>query len=241
MNKGRSTYPVQFNTDSNTINNLMQSYLNAENFKIYEKKGEQYFRAGDQMMGYRGLKYSINGQTLTIEAWLDGALGNFPLEQNSMNIMAMNYRNSLNNLFQEISKLNGGNMNNNQMRFDPNTGQPINQNINNNGMKFDPQTGQPIQNNNQQVNQNNNINQFAQTFQNENEKKQEKMCEIGFWISILGLLCSFTGVAMGLLVYIMDFYFASQGLKTRKKGKAIATIVISILSIFIFIVYLISA
>ena len=57
-----------------------------------------------------------------------------------------------------------------------------------------------------------------QTFQNENEKKQEKMCEIGFWISILGLLCSFTGVAMGLLVYIMDFYFASQGLKTRKRG-----------------------
>ena len=33
MKKGRSNYPVQFNTDSNTINNLMQSYLTAENFK----------------------------------------------------------------------------------------------------------------------------------------------------------------------------------------------------------------
>lgn len=32
-----STYSVEFNVDQNTINNLMQSYLNAENFKIYEK------------------------------------------------------------------------------------------------------------------------------------------------------------------------------------------------------------
>ena len=221
MKKGRSTYPVQFNTDSNTINNLMQSYLNAENFKIHEKKGEQYFRAGDQMVGFRGLKYSINGQTLTVEAWLDGALGNFPLEQNSMNMMAMNYRNSLNNLFQEISKLNGGNNMNNQQNFDP-------------------QTGQPIQNNNQQLNQNNNnINQFAQTFQNENTKKQEKLCEIGFWLSIFGLLASFFGVAYGLIIYIMNFYFASQGLKTKKRGKAIATIVLSIISILVIIFQLI--
>lgn len=219
MKKGRSTYPVQFNTDPNLINNLMQSYITAENFKIYEKKGEQYFRAGDQMMGYRGLKYSINGQILTIEAWLDGALGNFPLEQNSLNMMAMNYRNSLNNLFQEIAKLNNG-------------GNNI---MNNNQQNFNSQQEQPISNNNQQIDSNNNVNQFANTFQNENAKKQETMCEIGFWLSILGLLGSFAGIVMGLLVYVMDFYFASQGLKTRKRGKAIATIVLSIISILIII------
>lgn len=219
MKKGRSTYPVQFNTDPNLINNLMQSYITAENFKIYEKKGEQYFRAGDQMMGYRGLKYSINGQVLTIEAWLDGALGDFPLEQNSMNIMAMNYRNSLNNLFQEIAKLNNG-------------GNNI---MNNNQQNFNSQQEQPVSNNNQQINSNNNVDQFANTFQNENAKKQETMCEIGFWLSILGLLGSFAGIVMGLLVYVMDFYFASQGLKTRKRGKAIATIVLSIISILIII------
>lgn len=180
------------------------------------------------MMGYRGLTYSISNQTITIYAWLDGVLGNFPLEQNNLNMMAMNFRNSLSTLFQEISNLNNGgnnmnnnlNQNNNQTNFDAQTGQPINQNVNN----------QPIQNNTAQ---------FAQTFQNENSKKQEKMCEIGFWLSILGLLSSFGGIVMGIFVYIMDFYFASQGLKTRKRGKAIATIVLSILSILIVIFQLI--
>ena len=96
----------------------------------------------------------------------------------------------------------------------------------------------------QLVNQMNNQqpqNSFSQTFKNENQKKQETMCEIGFWISIFGLLGSFAGIMMGLLVYVLDFYFASQGLKTRKRGKAIATIVLSIISILIVIIQLIGA
>ena len=86
-----------------------------------------------------------------------------------------------------------------------------------------------------------NNNNFVQSFQDETMKKKEKMCEIGFWLSILGLVCSFFGIAYGIFVYIMDFYFASQGLKTRKKGKAIATIVLSIISILIIIFTLIIA
>ena len=113
MKKGKSTYTLQFRCDGNTIVQLMQSYISANGFTFTEKKGEQYFRAGDQMLGYRGLTYSISGQTITINAWLDGALGDFPLEQN-LNMLAMNYRNSLSTLFQEIENLNGGNtMNNN--------------------------------------------------------------------------------------------------------------------------------
>jgi len=214
MAKGRSNYNIQFNCDVSLVNNLIQSYINAEGFQNHEKKGEQYFRAGDQMVGYRGFKYSINGQVLNIEAWLDGALGDFVLEQNNM--MAINYRNSLNNLFQEISKLNQGVVN------------MDNQNLNNNVQN----TEQPIQNN---------ANQFAQNFQDETNKRKEKLCEIGFWISILGVLGALGGVALGLLVYVMDFYFASQGLKTKKRKKAIATIVLSIISILIVVIQLLGA
>ena len=235
MKKGRSNYTLQFRVDSNTVDQLMKSYLSANGFTVFEKKGQQYFRAGDQMMGYRGLIYSISGQTITIIAWLDGALGDFPLEQNSLNMMAMNYRNSLSTLFQEIENLNGSNtmnnnVNNEQVNYDVRTGQPINQN-------YQQQlTGQSVNQINVQQRQNN----FSQTFKNENQKKQETMCEIGFWLSILGLLGSFGGVAMGLFVYIMDFYFASQGLKTKKRGKAIATIILSIISILIVVLQLIS-
>lgn len=211
MKKGRSIYTFKFSCDVQTINSLLQNYLTSNGFQPYIKSGEQYYRAGDSMLGYRGFLYSINGDNLIINAWLDGAMGNFPIEQKNYNILAMDYRNSLVQLFNEISKLNigGNNMNNNQI----NMGQD-NQNYNNS--QYNP-------------------NQFAENFQSETNKKKEKMCEIGFWISIFGIICSFTGVSFGLLVYIMDFYFASQGLKTRKRGKAIATIVLSIISILILI------
>ena len=130
-------------------------------------------------------------------------------------MMAINYRNSLNNLFQEISKLGSEGVN------------MDNQNLNNNVQNAE----QPVQNN---------ANQFAQNFQDETMKRKEKLCEIGFWISICGVLGALGGVAIGLLVYIMDFYFASQGLKTRKRGKAIATIVLSIVSIIITIIQLLA-
>lgn len=224
MKKGKSNYNLTFNSDSTLVNNIVQSYLKESGFNMYEKKGEKYYRAGDAMFGYKGFNYSINGNNLIIEAWLDGALGDFPLEQNSLNMLAMDYRDSLNKLFQEINKLNNGGMNMNN-NFN-------NQNINNQ-MNYDPNTGQPINNND-------NNNNFVQSFQDETMKK-ERMCEIGFWLSILGLVCSFFGIAYGIFVYIMDFYFASQGLKTRKKGKAIATIVLSIISILFIIFTLIIA
>lgn len=225
MKKGRSNYNIAFNCDKSTINNLVQSYLSESGFNTYEKKDNKYYRAGDAMLGYRGFNYTINENNLNIEAWIDGVSNDFPLEQNSLNMMAMDYRNSLNKLFQEINRIDNGGMNMNNNNFN-------NQNINNNQMNYDPNTGQPI---------NNSQNNFAQTFKDETMKKKEKMCNVGFWLSILGLVCSLFGVTYGVIIYIMDFYFASQGLKTRKRGKAIATIVLSIISILIVIGQLIIA
>ncbi len=243
MKKGRSTYTFQLSCDPNLVNSLIQSYIQGNQYELQQKDGEQFYRAGDAMVqGYRYFNYSISGQVLTIYAWFKGVFGEAPIEQNSLNMTAMNYRNSLNTLFQEIDKLNNGgvNMNNNQMNFDPTTGQPLNQN----------NYQQPVQNNYQQpVNQQftqqaqpvQNVNQFTQTFQNETTKKQEKMCEVGFWLSLFGLICSFVGVTYGIIIYILNFYFASQGLKTRKRGKAQATIVLSIVSILIIIFQLVNA
>lgn len=257
MAKGRSVYNITINSDPNLVNNLIQSFLQANNYELQNKNGEQYYRAGDAMVqGYRYFKYEINGATLTVYAWFKGVLGEMPIEQNSLSMVAMNYRNSLNTLFQEIDKLNKGGTNvNNNMNYDPNTGQPLNNTqanydpntgqalnqINNNPGNLNPNIGQPQSQNNYQQPVQNNANQFAQTFQDETTKKQEKMCEIGFWLSILGFLCSFLGVSYGVIIYILDFYFASQGLKTRKRGKAIATIVLSVASIIIIIYQLVTA
>lgn len=232
MNKGRSVYTFQLNCEPKLVNDLICSYLQSNRYSLQTENGEKFYKTGDSMMGYKYFNYSISGQILTIYAWLKGAFGEVQVEQNSINMFAMDYRNSLNTLFQEIIKLNnngGMNMNNYENQNQQNyTGNGYVQN--NNQMNFDPRTGQPIQNMNQY-----NSNQFSQTFQDETLKKQEKLCEIGFWLSILGLLASFLGVAYGVFVYIMNFYFASQGLKTRKRGKAWATIILSIISILVII------
>lgn len=138
---------------------------------------------------------------------------------------------------------------NNNMNFDPNTGMPLNQG-NNNQMNFDPNTGMPInQNMNNSMNYNQNMSMANQynyqqsniAFQNEQIKHKEKRCEIGFWVSIIGVVISFFGYGLGIIVYIFDFWCASQGMNTSKRGKAIATICISIVSIIILIVEVILA
>lgn len=227
MKKGRSNYSFQLNCDVNIINQMIQSYLMANKFQQTEKNGEMFYKAGDAMIGYRGFSYSFMGQTLNISVWLIGLMNDLQIEQNSLNASAMNYRDSLNALFQQISNLNNRGMNPQYQyqQTNMNNGFIPNQNVGNNLMP----------------NMQNNPNQFVQNFEAETNKKKETMCEVGFWLSIAGLLISFFGITYGVLVYIMNFYFASQGLKTRKKGKAITTIVLSILSIIIFFVMIVLA
>lgn len=217
MKKGRSKYSFQVNCDKNIVNSLMENFISDNGFQLTEKKQEQYYRAGNSLKGYNGLKYSFDNQTLTIEAWLDGALGNFPLDVKGINPQAMEYKNALNDLFQEISKINNGNSINKEL----NNEDANNQNIN--------------ANNEHSITSQENINQFAQSFQEKTTKTQENLCEVGFWLSILGVVCSLFGIMYGVIIYIIDFYFASQGLNTRKKGKAIATIILSVISILIIL------
>ncbi|MGN0005043.1 MAG: hypothetical protein ACI37Z_03635 [Candidatus Gastranaerophilaceae bacterium] len=197
----RLHYQIPFTTDINTVNVIVNSYLNAAGFKLTNKKGDTYYRSGDAMTGYRGFKYWINGQILLIQAWIDGDFAEVQLEGN-LNVVATNYKESLSKLFQAVT-----NAGYNQSNINP-SGQAMAQ-------------------------------EFAQSIQNDVNKNRETMCEVGFWVSIVGVLISIFGITYGVTIYLLDFCFAAQGLKTRKKGKAITTIVLSIISILIIILQLI--
>ena len=200
MKKGRSTYNFHLSCDSNKVNELIQSYLNANGFQLATKKGETYYQAGDEVMGYRYFNYHISENNLTISAWWPHAfLGEMCIEQTGLgniNMMIKSYRNSLNTLFQEIEKLNQ-----------------------NNTASFD-----------------NNINQSTQLFQNETSKKEEMLCEIAFWASILGVFITvFFGRMFGLIVQVLIIYYAIKGLHTKKRIKAIIAIILSVISLAIFV------
>lgn len=221
MKKGRSSYNFKLNGNSDKAEQLVQSYISAKGFKQIEKKGEKFYRAGDIMVeGYRYFDYKISENELTVYAWLKGAFGDIGIEQGgiaSINMAIMNYRKSLTTLFQEIEKLNSENKEDSLEESNEETTE---------GESNTNQTTDKSQNDS---------NDFAKTFEEETIQKQEKLCEIGFWLSILGVVLAFFGITYGVIIYMLNFYFASQGLKTKKRGKAIATIVLSIISIFIII------
>lgn len=206
--QGRSNYRFQLNADMSQINSIVQSYLQTNGFKLIENNGEQIYKEGNEFSGYRGFKYFINGQTLDIEAWIIG-------------LRNTNY------------KLEQGPMNPYASRYRNSINVLFQElakfNSNSSASTFSQNNSQTVQSN---------VNEVSQNFQNDVTKRQEQMCNIGFWLSIVGFLCSFLGVTYGVIIYVLNFYFASQGLKTRKKGKAIATIVLSIISILIVILYI---
>lgn len=108
IKKGRSKYSFKITCDNDTIDKLIKAYLNVNNFILVSKNKEQFYRAGDAFVqGYRGFTYYFEEGILNINVWLIGAFGGeYTLEQNIFSMPAMNYRNSLNSLFKQISNLN---------------------------------------------------------------------------------------------------------------------------------------
>lgn len=208
MKQERSNYTFNINGNASMVNDLIQSYIQANNFKQEEKKGETYYVSKDIMIGNRYFNYHITDNQLVISAWIRGSLGESGIEKQGLaasNPIIMSYKESLNKLFSEIEKISS---------------QMSNESISNDTAQIDKTS-------------------FTQNFQKDITSKQEKMCEIGFWLSIFGLLCSFMGIAYGIFVYLFEFYFAAQGLKTRKRKKAITTIVLAIISILIIVLELV--
>lgn len=213
MKKGRSLYTFNFTCDTTTMEQVVSDYLRTNSFKPEEKKGEKYYKGGDIMLGYRYFNYSIDGNTLTISAWLRGTLGEIEIEQSglgSMNLSISEYRNSLNPLFQELDRV--------RLTGDYTSSTPQ-QTASSNISSSEPITD----------------NSVSSKFEDAENHKKETMCEVAFWLSIVGLFLSFFGAYYGAIIYILDFYFASQGLKSKKKGKATAAIILSVISIVIII------
>ena len=200
LETGRSEYNITINTDVNTIEQIIQKFLSERKFSLIEDGGEKFYRAGSVLSGYKYFNYRINGNMLTIYAWLKGGFGEIKIEQTGMMNTSegiIEYRNMLMTLFSTIEVANGPSAN------------------------FDSQTGKPL----------NNGNQAIEEFKKSNLKSNETACEIGFWLSIIGIFLIFLGGSYGLIIYATNLILGIQGLKTKKKVKAIVTLVITVISI----------
>lgn len=89
--------------------------------------------------------------------------------------------------------------------------------------------------NNQSSNQSNEQvkNQYVKNYQEKNNKMKETFAQLSFLFSLIGLLLSLFGSRFGFFIYAAIFYFASAGMRTKKKSMAIAAIIITVISFII--------
>ena len=111
--------------------------------------------------------------------------------------------------------------------------------LNNNEGIYTQQTTEQVTfaNVNTQETTNGQVNQFADNV----NKRNEGMAIAGFVMSIVGLLLSCVGVTFGVIIILLEIYFAIMGLKTSKKGFSIATFVISGVTLLILIAQIVLA
>ena len=181
--------------DPNTAEAIIKAWLEANNYKLVNKKGEDFFEQRSEITGYRGFQYYISGNQLTINAWVMSVTGKFvPLDKNALNYPSQLYKNDLEILFRKLKNSD------------------------------EPASGNAVS-----------ASTFADEFSKVNDSKKETLCTIGFALSIVGLLLPFIGATYGGIIYILNIWFGYQGLKTKKRGMAIATIVITIISMLLTI------
>lgn len=213
MNKGKTNYKFQINCTFEIIDKTIKEWLKENKFSFENKYGEDFYYYYDAWNGNRGFQYTINNNEVNIYAWTIGIGKQFyMLDSGAVNNMAGDsYKNLLSDLFNKLNNLNMA------------TNITTNNNENNYGTL-----------------QSQSISQVANDLKTETTNKAEKSCEIGFWLSIVGLFLPFFGYAFGIILYILVFYLAIQGLKTKKRLKSIISIILSIISILITIVMFIS-
>lgn len=214
MSQGKTAFKFNVNADISLVEAVIRNWLAANKFSYAPESGLNYYKFNDPMLkGKRGFEYYINGNEVTILAYLGTYKKPKALEGFVAAVMKQNYRNELAPLFEEIKKLEGGSAANAAASAAYSTTQT----------EGNTAAGAVH-------------NDSLNTFMEQNQKKQETLVIIGFVMSLIGLLISFCGATYGVILLILEYYFAIQGLKTKKKGLAIATIVIASVSIVFFIV-----
>lgn len=212
MAKTKSQYNFTIPADPALINQTIFNYLHANNFVQKQKDGHYYYEQYDAISGRKLFEYQINGSQVTIWAYVGSYKHPQELEGFVGALPKQAYKDSLQLLFGHLQAL-AQNPQQNQMYGD----------------------GTQAQNQTYQAQQAFQTNQSMAAFKAENDKKAGNGAIIGFVISLIGLVLSLFGVYFGAIIIFIEISLAVRGLHSDKKGFAVATIVLAIVSAVIII------
>lgn len=217
MSQGKTEYKFQINADMSLVETVIRNWLVANKFGSKPEFGSTVYAFNDPIVkGKRGFEYYINGNEVTILAYIGTYKKPKALEGAVAAVMKQSYKNDMAPLFAEIKKLENGSTVNVAGATSDNAAQST-----------DAVNATQAQTNS------------LDTFMEQNNKRQETMVIVGFVMSLLGLVLACFGGAYGAILIALELYFAIQGLKTSKKGLAIATLVLAGVSVLILVGYIV--
>ena len=224
MKKGKSTYQFPFSVEPELVKQTIMNWLGANGFTLKEKDGNYYYEEYDPISGRRLFEYYIQPGMVTIHAYIGKYKKPYLLDDSfAGSIPKSAYKEMLAPLLQTLSGYNMPTGGNGQPGADPAAAAGAAYQVPPNASAVTTAGGAQTVTGN------------YEDFANAKSKSQEKLAIWGFVLSIIGLLLSFVGYTFGLVLYMLEFYFAACGLKTKKKGFAIATLVLAGISVVILL------
>ena len=218
MSAGKTEFKISFNVPKEDVNRVIQQYLMANGFE-QQQNGNTYFYYSRRNGSLRTFEYYLNDYELLVLAYLGTFEKPQKLEGMLEGFQKQNYRNEIMTLFGEINKIG-------QYQQTPNT-QMYEMPISDMQMPYGSNMGNTGYANTNSTN--------ANVFIEENERKKERRTIVGFIVAIIGLLIACAGVSYGAIIIFWELWCASQGLNTKKRGFAIATIVMAVINLIILI------
>lgn len=222
MKKGKSIYQFPFSVEPELVKQTIMNWLGANGFTLKEKDGKYYYQEYDPISGRRLFEYYIQPGMVTIYAYIGKYKKPYLLDDSfAGSVPKSAYKELLAPLMQTLSGYNMPAGGNGQPGADPSAAAGAAYQVQPNASAVSSTGGEQMGAGN------------YEDFANAKSKSQEKLAVWGFVLAILGLILSFAGYTFGLVLYMLEFYFAASGMRTKKKGFAIATFVLAGISIVI--------
>lgn len=208
MAKRKTQYTVPFQADVQTVNAVVTSWLQANGFVHKEEDGFQYYVSDNMMTGARCFEYYFQGSQIVMFGYLLSPKKPFPLDNGIVGIaQTAPYVNMIKDLTQKILQLPKGSAPNAQINANPAV-----------------TLQQPVVGAEQTAA----VAAAATSFNESEEKRNGTFAIAGFIASIVCfILLAVPNMLVGGLGYVLTFWFAIMGLKSKnKKGLAIAALVL---------------
>lgn len=229
MNRGKTYFRFQVNLPPEKSVKIISKWLTDNKYTFRHKYNEDMFFHSDVWYGKRGFQYRVTGNVVEIYAFLISRGRFVQIDAGAIfNMSGDNYKETLTKLFAELNYGPSGSVYNGYSGT-PNNGY---NGVPNNGYYGAPNgyPGAP--------NPYSNLDHISKTIKSQLEARQERDAIIAFVLSIIGLVLILSGRMFGVLLYILVFYMAYQGLKGPKRQLSVAALVILVISLVILVTVL---